>query len=117
MPAVTTTYYCVKSTTSIAKSAIEYRKIQEISKLCTELERQKSISESILSYTRLIKSDVQLLMQMYLKIAYENLNYALTASRENQNEYLRHARNRFIDATTIENNENLNLSYIGLTLC
>ena len=112
-----TAYYCVKSTTDIAKLAVEYRKIQEISKLRTELERQKSISESIQSYTRLIKSDVQALMHMYFKSAIENLNYALTASGENQKEYLRQARNRFIDATTIEKNENLILSYIGLALC
>ena len=113
----TITYYCAKSATDIAKLAVEYRKIQEISKLRTVLERQKSISESIQSYTRLIKSDVQLLMHMYFKSAIENLNYALTASGENQKEYLIQARNRFIDATTIEKNENLILSYIGLALC
>lgn len=56
-------------------------------------------------------------MHMYFKSAIENLNYALTASGENQKEYLRQARNRFIDATTIEKNENLILSYIGLALC
>lgn len=117
MPAATIIYYSVKSTTDIAKLAVEYRKIQEISKLRTELERQKSISESIQSYTRLIKSDVQALMHMYFKSAIENLNYALTAFGENQKEYLRQARNRFIDATTIEKNENLILSYIGLALC
>ena len=117
MPAATIIYYSVKSTTDIAKLAVEYRKIQEISKLRTELERQKSISVSIQSYTRLIKSDVQALMHMYFKSAIENLNYALTASGENQKEYLRQARNRFIDATTIEKNENLILSYIGLALC
>lgn len=117
MPASTIIYYSVKSMTDIAKLAVEYRKIQEISKLRTELERQKSISESIQSYTRLIKSDVQALMHMYFKSAIENLNYALTASGENQKEYLRQARNRFIDATTIEKNENLILSYIGLALC
>lgn len=117
MPAATIIYYSVKSTTDIAKLAVEYRKIQEIAKLRTELERQKSISESILSYTRLIKSDVQILMHMYFKSAYENLNYALTASGENQKEYIKQARNRFIDATTIEKNENLILSYIGLALC
>lgn len=49
MPAATIIYYSVKSTTYIAKLAVEYRKIQEISKLRTELERQKSISESIQS--------------------------------------------------------------------
>ena len=40
MPAATIIYYSVKSTTDIAKLAVEYRKIQEISRLCTELERQ-----------------------------------------------------------------------------
>ena len=115
--AATIIYYGIRSTTDIAKLAVEYRKIQEISKLRTELERQKSISESIQSYTRLIKSDVQALMHMYFKSAIENLYYALTASGENQKEYLRQARNRFIDATTIEKNENLILSYIGLSLC
>ncbi len=59
MSAATIIYYGIKSTTDIAKLAIEYRKIQEIEKLRTELERQKSISESILSYTKLIKNDVQ----------------------------------------------------------
>ena len=54
---------------------------------------------------------------MYFKSACENLDYALNASGENQKEYLRQARNRFIDATTIEKNENLILSYIGLALC
>lgn len=56
-------------------------------------------------------------MHMYFKSAIENLNYALTASGENQKEYLRQAINKFIDATTIEKNENLILSYIGLALC
>lgn len=60
---------------------------------------------------------MQALMHMYFKSAYENLNYALTASGENQKEYIKQARNRFIDATTIEKNENLILSYIGLALC
>lgn len=117
MSAATITYYCAKSATDIARLALEYRKIQEIAKLRTELERQKSISESILSYTRLIKNDVQSLMHMYFKSACENPDYALNASCENQKEYLRQARNRFIDATTIEKNENLILSYIGLALC
>ena len=111
------TYYCAKSAADIARLALEYRKVQEMAKLRTELERQKSISESIQSYTRLIKSDVQTLMHMYFKSAIENLNYALTASGENQKEYIKQARNRFIDATTIEKNENLILSYIGLALC
>ena len=111
------TYYCAKSAADIARLALEYRKVQEIAKLRTELERQKSISESIQSYTRLIKGDVHSLMHMYFKSAIENLNYALTASSENRKEYLRQARNRFIDATTIEKNENLILSYIGLALC
>ncbi len=114
---IAVTTYCIKSATNIAKLAVEYRKIQEIAILQTELEQQKLISESILSYSKLIKNDVQSLMHMYFKSAYESLTYALTASRETQNEYLRHAISRFIDATTIEKNENLILSYLGLALC
>lgn len=112
---VQTTYYCVKSVTEIAKLAVEYRKIQEINKLIPELERQKMISESIMSYTRLIKEEVQSLMHVYFKSAYENLNYALNASGENRQNYLQQAKNRFIDAITIEKNENLILSYLGLS--
>lgn len=40
MSAATITYYCAKSATDIARLALEYRKIQEIAKLRTELERQ-----------------------------------------------------------------------------
>lgn len=109
--------YCIKSVTDVAKLAIEYRKVMEIQRLNSELERQNLISESIMSYCSLIRTDVQSLMNLYFKSAYENLNYALTASGENRNEYLRQAKNRFIDAITIEKNENLILSYLGLELC
>lgn len=114
---IQTTYYSVKGITEIAKLAIEYRKVLAIDKLIAEIERQKLISESIQAYSLLIKNDIQSLMHMYFKSAYENLHYALTASGKNKDEYLRQAKARFIDATTVEKNENLILSYIGLAFC
>lgn len=114
---IQTTYYSAKGITEISKLVIEYRKVLAIDKLTTEVERQQLISESIQAYSLLIKSDVQSLMHMYFKSAYENLHYALTASGKNKDEYLRQAKARFIDATTIEKNENLILSYIGLAFC
>ena len=114
---IQTAYYSAKGITEIAKLAIEYRKVLAIDKLTTEVERQQLISESIQAYSLLIKSDVQSLMHMYFKSAYENLQYALTASEKTKEEYLYQAKARFIDATTIEKNENLILSYIGLAFC
>lgn len=110
-------YYCVKSATDIAKLALEYRKIQEIGKLTSEVEKFTRVAESIKSFCNLIRDDVQTMMHMYFKSAYENLNYALNSSGSNRLDYLRQAKNRFIDATTIEKNENLILSYIGLSTC
>ena len=103
--------------TGIARLALEYRKVLEIQEIRTEVERQSLVAKSILSYCTLIRSGVESLMHMYFKSAYENLNYALPASGENRHEYLCQARNRFIDAATIEKNENLILSYLGLSFC
>ena len=110
-------YYCVKSATDIAKLALEYRKIQEIGKLTSEVEKFTRVAESIKSFCSLIRDDVQTMMHMYFKSAYENLNYALSSSGSNRLDYLRQAKNRFIDATAIEKNENLILSFIGLAIC
>lgn len=115
--AVLETYYCIKSTTEIAKLAVEYRKVQELDKLTSEVKRQEIISESILSYSRLIRGGIETLMHMYFKSAYENLQFALNASEQNRREYIIQARNRFVDAISVERNENLILSYIGLSLC
>lgn len=114
--------YCiVENISTIAELAIEYRKIREGSGLTSSLKKQEimleSISKSIKSYSNLIRCDIQSLMHLYFKSAYENLCYALTASPENRGSYILQARSKFIDAITIEKNENLILSYLGLALC
>ena len=114
--------YCiVENISTIAELAIEYRKIREGSGLTSSLKKQEimleSISKSIKSYSNLIRCDIQSLMHLYFKSAYENLCYALTASLENRESYILQARSKFIDAITIEKNENLILSYLGLALC
>lgn len=49
--------------------------------------------------------------------AVQNLNYATTASGTNQMEYIRRAKDLFIDAISVEENENLISSYVGLAMC
>lgn len=114
---VTTAYQCINAAAAIAKLVIEWRKVQEISNLKSSIERQNFISEVLASYSNIIKNDIESLMHIYFKSAFENLKYAIGASVENQKEYLLQARNRFIDATTIEKNQNLITAYIGLSLC
>lgn len=114
--------YCVvENISTIAELAIEYRKIREGGGLTSSLKKQEimleSISKSIKSYSNLIRCDIQSLMHLYFKSAHENLCYALTASPENRGSYILQARSKFIDAITIEKNENLILSYLGLALC
>lgn len=110
-------YYAVQSACKITEIALEYKKVQEMSMLRTEIERNRLILDSLRSYCDLIDESMQTLMHMFFRSAYENLKYALSASDENRNAYLRQAINRFVDATTIEKNENKILSYIGLALC
>lgn len=112
-----TLYYCVQGATSIYRTFLEYRKIQELSNLNNELERQKHVTEALTSYSTLIRNDINQLMHMFFKSACENLNYALNSDGESRNNYILVAKTRFIDATTVEKNENLILSYIGLAIC
>lgn len=112
-----TVYYCVQGASSICKCFLEYKKIQELSKLNNELERQKHVTEALTSYSKLIRNDVKELMHMFFKSAFENLNYALNSDGESRNNYILAAKSRFIDAIAVENNENLILSYLGLALC
>lgn len=112
-----TVYYCVQGASSIYKCFLEYKKIQELSKLNNELERHKHITEALTSYSKLIRNDVKELMHMFFKSACENLNYALNSDGEGRNNYILAAKSRFIDAIAVEKNENLILSYLGLALC
>ncbi len=117
MEPITTTYYCVKTAVSIGKFALDYKKTQSLNNLYHELSNLSIINESIKDYIGLIRQDIQSMMHMYFKSAYENLNFAINASPNCKREYLIQARNRFIDACVIENNDNLILSYLGLSLC
>lgn len=117
----TTIYYSIKGVALIAKVAISYQKTAEV-KSITEtykqnVEDQQIINESISDFLCLIRNDIQKLMHVYFASAYKNLDYALKAQGNNRKEYLVQARNRFIDASTIEKNENLILTYLGLSLC
>lgn len=117
MDPVTISYYCIKGGTSIASLAIQYKKLQELSNISSSIERAQLVNMGILDYTRLIQENIQSFMHIYFKSAYENLNYALNSDGDNQISYLKQARNRFIDAASIERNENLILSYLGLAMC
>lgn len=74
------------------------------------------VNEQILNYVTLINDEMQKVLHMCFKSAIENLNYALHASEENKVDYILQARNRFVDATTIEVNENLIIAHFGLAL-
>ena len=109
--------YCVKSIAQIANFVLGYNKIQELRGLNSAVEQNIVVSETILSYTRLIQNEVVSLMHVYFRSAFENLNYALTSSGENRCGYICQAKNAFINAITVERNENLIFSYIGLAFC
>lgn len=113
----TIAYQCVNAGIGIAKLLLEYRKVQEISRLHSEIQYHNQIQEVISQYIALLKSDVSTLMHMYFNSACQNLNMALYADDKCCRDYLSQAKNRFVDALTIEKNENLILSYLGLSLC
>ena len=79
-----------------------------------------NLSSSIAGYLGLIdnvNSNVKKLLHQSFVSAVQNLNYATTASGTNQMEYIRRARDLFIDAISVEENENLISSYVGLGMC
>ena len=51
------------------------------------------------------------------KSAKDNLEYAITASGQNQLDYIRQTKNMFVDAVTVEENENKILAIVGLSMC
>lgn len=112
-----TIYYCVKGAVSIGKFALDFYKAQSLNNENLKLQGIKNLNESITDYIGLIRQDILSMMHMYFKSAYENLDYAINASPGCKREYIIQARNRFIDACVIEKNENLILSYLGLSLC
>lgn len=117
MEPIITTCYCIRAVASIGKLALDYRKVQNLNDTNLKLHSIQILNESIKDYLGLIHQDVQSLMHMYFKSAYENLDFALNASPDCKKDYLIQARNKFIDACVIEKNGNLILSYLGLSLC
>lgn len=80
-----------------------------------------NLATSIAAYFGLIESvsgNVQKLLHQAFKSAIQNLQYAITASSNvSRLDYLKTAKDRFIDAISVEENENLISSYIGLAMC
>lgn len=79
-----------------------------------------NLSSSIAGYLGLIdnvNSNVKKLLHQSFVSAVQNLNYATTASGTNQMEYIRRAKDLFINAISVEENENLISSYVGLAMC
>lgn len=101
----------------LAKSLSNMRKSRCLDDINSSLRRQEIILTAIHSYDLIISKDVQRLTHMYLNSALENLRYAQNVSSEVQFNYISQAKSRFIDASVIERNENLILSFLGLSLC
>lgn len=80
-----------------------------------------NMATSIAAYLGLIESvggNVQKLLHQAFKSAIQNLEYAQTASSDtNRLDYIKTAKERFIDAISVEENENLISSYVGLAMC
>lgn len=80
-----------------------------------------NMATSIAAYLGLIESvsgNVQKLLHQAFKSAIQNLNYAQTASSATSRlEYIKTAKERFIDAISVEENENLISSFVGLAMC
>lgn len=77
-------------------------------------------SASIAGYMGLIETvrgNVQKLLHQSFKSAIQNLEYAKTASDDNRLNYIRIAQEKFIDAITVEEDENLISALVGLAMC
>lgn len=58
----------------------------------------------------------KLLHQAFLSATY-NLEYARTSIGQNQIDYVKRAKDRFMDAVAVEENENKILALVGLSMC
>lgn len=80
-----------------------------------------TIVQSIAAYLGLIDSasaDVKKLLHQSFLSAIRNLNYARnTTNPANLQDYIREAKNKFIESIAVEKDENLISSYIGLAMC
>lgn len=77
-------------------------------------------AKAVAAYFGLIESvggNVQKLLHQAFKSAIQNLKYAQSSSGQNRVDYIRTAKDRFIDAISVEENENLVSSLVGLAMC
>lgn len=64
-----------------------------------------------------VSSQVDKLVQQALKSAIDNLEYARNAEGQNQVHYVLEAKNKFMEAVAVEENENKIVALCGLSLC
>lgn len=79
-----------------------------------------NISGRIAEYFGLIEgvsTQVTKLVHQAFISAKDNLEYARTSSGQNQIDYIKQAKDRFIDAVAVEENENKILALVGLSMC
>lgn len=79
-----------------------------------------SIGIKIAEYFGLIETvstDVKKLVHQAFESANDNLEYAKTANGQNQVHYVLEAKNNFIKAVAVEDNENKVMALCGLAMC
>lgn len=64
-----------------------------------------------------VSTKVTKLVHQALISAKDNLEYARSSSGPNQIDYIKRAKDRFIDAVAVEENENNVLALVGLSMC
>lgn len=80
-----------------------------------------NIAKSVAAYLGLIESssaNIRNLVHQAFKSALMNLELAKTStSKKDREEYLKEARNKFIEAIAVEKDESLVSAFIGLAMC
>jgi hypothetical protein len=79
-----------------------------------------SVGIKIAEYFGLIETvatDVKKLVHQAFESANDNLEYARTANGQNQVHYVLEAKNNFIKAVVVEENENKVMALCGLSMC
>lgn len=102
---------------TLSKTLCSFYQIEKYKQIQNELERIKSCIESLGNYIAIIRYDITSLLHVSFRTGCKNLEYALSSRGTNQCNYIQSALNSFIEASTIENNINLILSFIGITIC
>lgn len=64
-----------------------------------------------------VSTDVTKLLHQAFLSAKDNLEYASTTTGQNQIDYVKRAKDCFIDAVAVEENENKILALVGLSMC